>query len=211
MTTWYDFPITHGYIDTYQGANTDTPHFAEDFGTPQDTPLYFLESGTIVIEDQQDWGGEIFLKPDSGNPEEYFYHLDKFANYKVGDHVNAGDIIGYSGGQNTGGTMNTAPQWSTGPHTHFGEFTNYAQTPVGSRPYGPSPDALIQNAQAQGLQGTGQPLALANSSQPSSSNPLDAISSMSSFFSNLQQNSVRIGFFAIGGLVALIGIYSMVK
>lgn len=210
-TQWIDYPITHGYITQDQGPGTDTPHYAIDIGTPQDTPLWFIEPGTITIEDQKPWGGEIFLKPDDpSKPEEYFYHLDKFGPYKVGDHVNSGVIVGYSGGQNTGGTMNTDPQWSTGPHTHFGEFTNYVNTAYGSRSYGPDPTDLINIAKANNFQRT--------TSNPSEfqvgnqlPNPLSGIQGISDFFTQLQANGPRIGFFAIGGLLVLVGVFSLIS
>jgi len=147
---WYKFPVTHGYITKYQGAGTDTPHYAEDFGAPQDTPFFFLESGTIQKADYQAWGGEIFLKPDSGGPEEYVYHLDE-VDVQQGQHVAAGQQVGLSGGQTSGGKHPTSPQYSTGPHIHFGEFTEYVNSPNGEIPYGPNPGALVAQAQDKGI------------------------------------------------------------
>src|SRR5690348_7344999 len=119
-TPWYDYTITHGYITTYQGPGTDTPHFAIDIGTPFHTPLTALKSGTVVTADYQPWGGEIFIKPDDGSTEYYYYHPD-LVEVSSGQHVTAGQVIALSGGENPGypGALHPAqPQWSTGPHTH---------------------------------------------------------------------------------------------
>jgi len=153
---WYNFPLTHGYITGYQGPGTDTPHYAEDIGTPLDTPFFFLESGTIQKADYQDWGGEVFLKPDKPNrPQEYVYHLDMI-EVQPGEHVLAGQEIGLTGGQTSGGHHPTNPRWSTGPHAHFGEFTNYTQSPIGEIPYGPDPSPLIAEAKAANITGIGE-------------------------------------------------------
>ena len=51
MTAWYDDGIGHGYITTYQGAGTDTPHYAYDLETPFHTPLTAPLAGTVVKAD----------------------------------------------------------------------------------------------------------------------------------------------------------------
>ena len=142
---WDKYPKSHGYLTKYQGPGTDTPHYAYDFATPLDTPLFFLQSGTVVKADYAPWGGEVFLKPDGGGPQEYFYHLDMLQT-AVGQHVSAGQIIGLSGGQTSGGHHPTLPQYSTGPHTHFGLFNQYVNTPMGLEPYGPDPGSLLSGS-----------------------------------------------------------------
>jgi len=146
---WYDYPINqiNDYATSYKGAGTDTPHFAVDIEAPMDTPFYFLEPGTIVKADYQAWGGEVFEQPDDKTrPQEYVYHLDQI-NVKVGQHVSIGQRVGLSGGQTSGGSHPTSPQFSTGPHIHFGEFTKFVDSPNGMIPYGPDPNPLLQAAQ----------------------------------------------------------------
>lgn len=149
---WYQYPITHGYLPDYDPNSPDTPHFAIDLATPMDTPLSFLESGTIKKADYQAWGGEVFLQPDKGGPEEYHYHLDRI-DVHVGQHVQAGETIGLSGGQTSGGQHPTDPSQSTGPHDHFGLFTEYRDTEIGVRPYGPDPTRLVQAGLASSSSG----------------------------------------------------------
>lgn len=137
---WYQFPITHGFIPTFQGLGTDTPHYAVDIGTPFHTPITALLPGTVVQEDYASWGGEIFIKPDDPQyPEYYIYHPDRLEVF-TGQHVTAGQEIALSGGENPGypGAEHPAQtQWSSGPHTHVGWFTRWQSTTIGTRPYGP--------------------------------------------------------------------------
>lgn len=151
--SWFTMPINAGndYATTYKGPGTDTPHYAVDVETPMDTPLFFLEPGTIKVADYQPWGGEVYEQPDGGKPyEEYFFHLDQI-QASVGQHVSAGQQIGLSGGQTSGGSHPTSPQFSTGPHTHFGLFTKFVSTQNGVIPYGPDPNPLIDEAKGGGL------------------------------------------------------------
>lgn len=145
---WTNYPLTHGYIPQYQGPGTDTPHYAVDLGTPFHTPITSLVSGKVTQADYAVWsgkpgGGEVFVQPDSGGPQIYEYHLDQL-NVRAGQHVNVGDLLGLSGGQNSGGSHPTDPMWSSGPHTHVGYFQKYVTTPAGGRPYGPDITSLLK-------------------------------------------------------------------
>lgn len=149
---WWEAPITHGYITQFEGPGTDTPHFADDMGMPMDTPLEAPLPGVVKQADYAIWdgvpgGGEVFVQPDAGGDEYYMYHLDMI-NVSPGQHLNAGDIIGLSGGQNSGGHHPTNPRWSSGPHLHFGWFTKYTPTPDGTLPFGPDPTPEILSLRA---------------------------------------------------------------
>lgn len=150
---WLD-SIYHGYITTFSGG--DTPHYADDIPLPLDTPIVTPVAGTVVKSDYAVWsglpgGGEVFIQPDStekGIPTHadfYVYHLDQL-NVTQGQHVNEGDVLGLSGGQNSGGQHPTASLWSSGPHLHVGWFTGY-KSPNGqwSRPYGPDITPFLQS------------------------------------------------------------------
>jgi peptidase M23-like protein len=141
---WLNFPTTNGFWATQIPGISDSPHFANDIGTPFHTPITALWSGTVV--EQQTglpWGTELFIKPDNGGPEYYYYHLDTL-NTHTGQHVNAGDLVGLSGGQNNGGSNPSTPQMSTGAHTHVGLFTSWINVPgLGTRPYGPDITSFI--------------------------------------------------------------------
>jgi|SRR5579872_4006612 len=159
MTQWYADPITHPYTTDYQGPGTDTPHFADDIGTPFHTPLTSPLAGTVKTADYQAWGGEIFIQPDQpGLPEFYLYHPDE-VDVSVGQHVNPGDFLGLSGGENPGypGAEHPAqPQWSTGPHTHVGWFSDWYTVPEDGEtiPQGPDITPFLQQLAQSGGQAT---------------------------------------------------------
>lgn len=209
MTDWYQYPISHGYITDYQGPNTDTPHFAFDLAVPQGTQVWFPVSGTIEQADYAVWsgkqgGGEVFIKPDNGWPEEYMYHLDEL-NVQSGQHVNAGDVVGWSGGQNTGGNHPTDPAWSSGAHLHIGEFDNYVNTPDGQRPYGANPQYILDMANVVNLTGSiDVKNQIIGDETTAISTPVNAVQSISAFFSG--PNLTKIGLYALGGLVILGGV-----
>jgi hypothetical protein len=157
--SWYEYQITHGYIPNSDGG--DTPHYAVDLGMPMGTPITAIYAGVVKIADYAMWGGqpgggEVFVQPDGGGPQYYFYHLDEIAQgIQPGAKVAAGQLIGWSGGQNSGGNHPVSPMWSNGPHLHTGFFFKYVSTPIGSRPYGPDITPVIAQLRASG----GQPLA----------------------------------------------------
>lgn len=112
-----------------QGANGSKSHFgraqyAIDYGVEKGTPVYAMRSGTVkrVIDGYPDTGGGedkankanmVVIEHDGGYRSAYL-HLQNGSPSKVpggmkeGTHVDAGQLIGYSG--NSG--------YSTGPHLH---------------------------------------------------------------------------------------------
>lgn len=190
MFDWLNAGISHGYITATNCA--DCPHYAVDVATKFHTPVTALLSGTVVSQRTGlPWGTEVFIKPDNGEPQYYYYHLDTL-NTQPGQHVNSGDIIGLSGGQNVGGANPSSPTMSSGPHTHVGFFTSFTDTQLGSRPFGPDITPLIQS-----LQNGGQP--------PSSvsSVPAPPIAG-TSFFTQIGQ---KIGLFLVGIIFLFLGFY----
>lgn len=216
---WSQYPITHGYITDYQGPGTDTPHYAFDLATPLDTQFAFPKSGIITQADYAVWngkqgGGEIFLKPDDGTDIEYAYHLDVIEpNIHSGSHVYAGQLVGLTGGQNTGGQHPTDPMWSSGPHLHVGYFEQYVNTPDGSRPYGPNPQSLIDYAnQFYGVNtptpGQNEP-AIPNPAGDTAAQIADLVQTIAhplSWFSGSSSGLLRVGMFVVGGIVIIGGI-----
>ncbi|WEK53302.1 MAG: M23 family metallopeptidase [Candidatus Cohnella colombiensis] len=103
------YPISAGFGDI--DSVHKIPHTGVDIAMPQGTPLYAIDDGVItkldVIGDQSTYGRMVRLDTDSG-PDVVYGHLSQ-VNVKIGDHVQAGDMLGLSG--NTG--------HSTGPHLHL--------------------------------------------------------------------------------------------
>ena len=87
------------------------PHTGIDLAMPEGTPLRSVVNG--VVEKIVDYGNEnigkgVIIAFEDGKKAIYGHMSD--VTVKVGDKLNYGDLIGYSG--NTG--------HSTGPHLHFG-------------------------------------------------------------------------------------------
>lgn len=122
----YLFPFEHGTKRRItQGHGGSFSHFGEnryaiDFDMPEGTPVYAARSGTVVrVKQDGRAGGPSMAYAGHGNVIMIAHEDGTFGNYVhlrfrgsrvgVGDRVEAGDLIGYSG--NTG--------VSSGPHLHF--------------------------------------------------------------------------------------------
>ncbi|WP_425447716.1 M23 family metallopeptidase [Dethiothermospora halolimnae] len=88
-------------------------HAGADIGMPVGTPLIALDNGKVIYSKlngggvTKGYGYYIVVQYDNGLYSLYG-HLKELSKYRVGDRVNKGQIIAYSG--NTGNT--------TGPHVH---------------------------------------------------------------------------------------------
>ena len=112
------YKITQGNKGTYSHQAGKKEQYAWDIGMPVGTPILAPAAGTIthIKEDSNrncssscSDANYVAMTFDEGDAA-VFVHL-KYQGVPVskGQHVNRGDVIGYSG--NTG--------WSTGPHLHF--------------------------------------------------------------------------------------------
>lgn len=104
----YFWPVDGGYISSPFGG--DRNHKGLDIAAPLGTPIYAAADGT-VIDVGSGWNGGygncVIIQNDDGNIT-YYAHQSETA-CEVGDHVEAGQVIGYVG--STGD--------STGNHLHF--------------------------------------------------------------------------------------------
>lgn len=112
------FPITQDF-----GANPNQfgygplGHDGTDLGTPIGTPLYAPRTGKVKdVNTNVAYG--LRIKIDNGKNIDYVGHLSR-AVVTVGQSVNEGDLIGYSG----------ASGMVTGPHSHWGCYL-YNGTPI---------------------------------------------------------------------------------
>lgn len=118
---FWTYPITKDY--------NPPDEYGIDFGTPYHSPIHAPFGGIVEYAGNTRWGdgsssgGLVVLRsflPGSRIPVgQYFLHLDTI-NVQKGKLVQPGELIGLSGGQNSGGSMPASPKWSTGPHTEWG-------------------------------------------------------------------------------------------
>lgn len=131
---WYTFPISQAHgVNGEQGV---------DLATPFHTPITALYAGTVRWAGRTQWscgssGGEVTIVcnvPGVGVMTSYYLHLDT-TDVNVGDTVRAGQQIGLSGGQLSGGqwpVVNCPSQgdiYSTGPHSEFGFNASWVSGP----------------------------------------------------------------------------------
>lgn len=135
MANWWEqFPITQQFGGGALGATEQ----GVDIGTPFRTAITAPYSGTVQSAGYFPWGGQVDLSTaipgQPGVHDESVLHLDQIT-VSPGQPVAAGGLLGYSGGQNVGGSHPAAPQYSSGPHTELDFFSG---KPFASAPFNPA-------------------------------------------------------------------------
>lgn len=148
---WWQYPIN--------GPHNPPSERGVDLAMPVGTPIYSPFSGVVAGRSDytyatdtsplwygnqikgvysqtgyNQWGGEVDILTqlqDIGNKVGYVFHLDRLAVIP-GQKVNKGDLIGYSGGENTLSTTDVvpgytpthiaSPVWSKGAHIELGAY-----------------------------------------------------------------------------------------
>jgi hypothetical protein len=135
---WYDgarvsVPYGNASYDVGMGGSHDM-----DLALPVDTPITALRAGTIVDLSSPAWGRQVgvaLAQPVNNVPYMSYLHLDAInPALQMGQHVEAGDLIGWSGGENS------VPAGASNPtNTHFtNPLTQSSQSQIGlSLQYGP--------------------------------------------------------------------------
>ena len=108
--------ITAKFHDGSYAFNQYFQHSGLDIAINQSTPVIAAAKGTVIMvqKPKKDKYSFVMLKH-KDNYTTLYGHLSDI-DVKPGDKVNAGDIIGLSGGEP--GTKG-AGEYSTGPHLHF--------------------------------------------------------------------------------------------
>ena len=107
-------PVAGGRISSHYGwrihpiAQTQRMHTGIDYAVPIGTAVKAAQHGKVVFAGYQGGYGNLLVIKHNSTYRTVYAHLDKF-KAKVGDWVNQGDVVAYSG--NTG--------LSTGPHLHY--------------------------------------------------------------------------------------------
>jgi hypothetical protein len=193
-------PISLGYGqgDIALGGN----HLV-DIKTPFHTTITAPASGTITNYQLEPWGGQVTWKldqPINGVPYAFIIHLDQLnPNLGIGQHINAGDVLGLSGGQNSGGTNPETSYWSSQPQTGFGlsngpiygTGAGWVQNPLGFPQLDPT--NYISSLKSGGMPNSSFSLVTGSSTPP----PVTG----TAYFNNLGQ---KVGIFLIA--ITLIGV-----
>lgn len=110
----FQFPLKNLSVTSrfiiYSPNGKSSMHYAMDFGCGVGTPVYASNDGVCVLSTYDSAGGNMLAILDSELGEFSRYAHLKTRGLKVGQRVNRGDLIGYSG--NTGSA-------TTGAHLHF--------------------------------------------------------------------------------------------
>lgn len=121
----YKLPYPAGFTFTMcqgnnQGSHTENGKYAWDFCMPIGTPVVASRGGTVRMLRQEftehgvgpafaDKNNFVVVDHGDGTSALYMHLMHKGVRVQVGQHVETGQLLAYSG--NTG--------WSGGPHTHF--------------------------------------------------------------------------------------------
>ena len=102
---------------TINGVTYAHYHSGIDFAAPLGSNVYAAAGGTVVAAGKESDGAIVVeIRHDNGYTTLYG-HLDPSLNVKVGQQVTAGQVLGKVGLTGT----------TTGPHLHFGLYTNAGQ------------------------------------------------------------------------------------
>lgn len=100
VTSLFGYRRIFGSLDFHSGI---------DVAIPTGTPLYAGDGGKVVFAGRNGSSYGVFVRIDHGNGFETIYAHMSRVSVEVGDLVNKGDLIGYSG----------ATGRVTGPHVHY--------------------------------------------------------------------------------------------
>lgn len=122
----YEIGETHPITQSFHGnfSHSGDSEYAVDFGMEVGTKIYASRGGTVVMTKSDGYksganrgfaedANHITIKHEDGTYGKYVHLKQNGVAVQVGDIVNRGDFLGYSG--NTG--------FTNGPHLHFVVFT----------------------------------------------------------------------------------------
>lgn len=110
-------------VDSWGNARAgDRRHEGIDIFAPRDSPVISTTRGIVMRVGANRLGGQVVWILGPGLERHYYAHLNRYGTFRVGDRVEAGDIIGYVG--DTGNARG-------GPtHLHYGVYARgSAQNP----------------------------------------------------------------------------------
>jgi peptidoglycan LD-endopeptidase LytH len=111
------------FVDSWGNARSGGRHHEGiDVFAAKDTPVRSTTRGVVTRVGTNGLGGQVVWVLGPGLERHYYAHLNRYADIRVGDQIEAGTIIGYAG--NTGNARG-------GPvHLHYGIYRDgTAQNP----------------------------------------------------------------------------------
>jgi murein DD-endopeptidase MepM/ murein hydrolase activator NlpD len=90
-------------------------HQGTDIFAPKGAPVTSTTRGLVFRVGENRLGGNVVWIFGPGRQIHYYAHLDRFGDFKPGDLVMPGDIVGFVG--------NTGNARATPPHLHYGIYT----------------------------------------------------------------------------------------
>ena len=102
-------------VDSWGAARSGgRVHQGIDIFAPRDTPVVSTTRGLVTRVGTNRLGGQIVSVLGPGLEWHYYAHLDRVGDFREGDIVSAGDVLGYVG--NTGNARGTPS------HLHYGVY-----------------------------------------------------------------------------------------
>lgn len=131
---WVQYVDSWGFERTYGGSRRhEGTDIMADINVSGLYPVLSVTSGVVEKKGWLEKGGwRIGIRGESGG---YFYyaHLAQYADLEVGDHVQAGQLIGFMGDTGYGVTEGTSGIFDV--HLHFGIYIDYHGEELSINPY----------------------------------------------------------------------------
>ena len=121
ITYWLSH-IGQNYSPSRSKTGAPLGEWGIDVTLPLDTPVYAVASGPVLAKFFYGGGGVVSTEEAPGTAL-YYQHLDNIAPGILSGavtRVQAGQLIGWSGGQNVGGSHPSTTEFSTWPHIEVG-------------------------------------------------------------------------------------------
>ena len=119
------FPLKSDYILTSSyGYRTfdNSFHYGIDCAISEGTPVYSMQTGIVTFSGFDNSGGYMMIIQYDNSYKSMYCHLSSKLNFKTGDRVKKGSIVGYVGPKYIeNGKLNG---YTTGVHLHFGLYKN---------------------------------------------------------------------------------------
>ncbi|GAA5534426.1 M23 family metallopeptidase [Deinococcus aluminii] len=104
------------FADTWGGARSGgRRHEGVDIFAPRGTPIHATTRGIVLNVGENRLGGRTVMLLGPGGQRHYYAHLDRYADLRAGQWIEAGTVVGYVG--DSGNARGTPT------HLHYGIYT----------------------------------------------------------------------------------------